>query len=80
MAVFTVTSRARTVYYSADLAPCCGMTPEVFTWTKGMGRGLIGVTCRNPKCKNCTEGVLAYASELEETWERWRNPVSQGDN
>ena len=71
--ILTVTSSARAVDLpSEDWALCCGLAPEVFTWTRGMGKGMIGINCRNLACKN-HKGVLAYEGDARETWERWRN-------
>lgn len=72
----TVTSSALPVSISSDGWPlCCGARPDVFTWNRGMGKGLIGLNCRNPRCENFGYGVLAgYPGEAAAVWDRWRNP------
>lgn len=76
MAILTATSAAPAHDLSPDgWAPCCGAPPAVFTWSRGPGRGLIGLTCQNPRCENFGSGVLAgYPEEAPATWERWRSP------
>jgi hypothetical protein len=72
MAIITITSRVRATDLLSDGWPtCCGQRPEVFTWARGMGKGLIGVRCRNPQCANHV-GVLEHESEIRSKWESYR--------
>lgn len=75
MSTFTTASSVRAVNLSADdYPPCCGRTPEVITWTRGMGKGLISVICTNPECPNHA-GVLESADAVRAKWDRFRNEM-----
>lgn len=72
MAIITYTSRVRADTISSDGWPtCCGIAPKVITWSKGIGKGMIAVSCRNPECENRI-GVLECDTGIREKWERYR--------
>jgi hypothetical protein len=75
MAIITITSNTKPIDLPSDgYAPCCGQTPEVITWNKGIGKGCIGVLCRNPQCENHV-GVLAADVDIKQKWEQFRKEV-----
>jgi hypothetical protein len=79
MAIITITSNTKPIDLPSDgYAPCCGQTPEVITWNKGIGKGCIGVLCRNPQCENHI-GVLAADVDIHRKWEQFRKEVSLED-
>jgi hypothetical protein len=70
MSIITVTSSVRAIDLPTDgWVPCCGQAPEVFTWPRGMGKGMIGIRCKRDGCIN-HQGILDYERDAKLRWNR----------